>query len=126
MTSPAFSQRLKDMGVATPNPTLSNSSTASPGRPISGSSPLGPKYPAASNNQTLYALEARQHLQEQVDIQFDNPNDGREYADVNTLRQALVMRKRGFAAADIEKRLRLSNGVVAKIESGGVLAPLGA
>lgn len=125
MESPAFSQRLKQMGVATPNPTLSNSSIASPGPPSSGSSSLGPRYPAVARNQTLNALEARGRLQDQVDIQFENPAAGREFADVNTLRQALMMRKRGISSSDIENRLRLGKGVVAKIESGGVIAPLG-
>ncbi|KAK6065157.1 hypothetical protein SCUP515_11379 [Seiridium cupressi] len=124
MTNHAFSQRLKQMGVATPNPTLSNSSTATPGPPAPRSSPLGPSYPSASHNQTLNALEARQRLEEQIELQFENPAAGREFADVGTLRQALMMRKRGLAAADVEKRLRLKAGVVAKIESGGVIAPL--
>ncbi|KAH6657774.1 hypothetical protein BKA67DRAFT_532964 [Truncatella angustata] len=123
--NPAFSQRLKQMGVATPNPTLSNSSTAFPAPPTSGSSPLGPKFPAARQNQTLNALEARKRLQEEVELQLENPSGLRDFADAGTLRQALIMRRRGLAASDVEKRLRLSSGVVARIESGGVITPLG-
>lgn len=124
MTNPAFSERLKQMGVATPNPTLSNSSTAQSGPPASSSSPLGPQYPAASRNTTLSALEARKRLQEQIELQLENPGAGRDFADAGTFREALIMKKRGLAASDIEKRLRLGNGVVAKIESGGATGPL--
>ncbi|KAH8682432.1 hypothetical protein BX600DRAFT_44344 [Xylariales sp. PMI_506] len=121
----SFSQRLQQMGVVTPNPTLSNSSIATQIPHAPRSSPLGPRYPAPSLNATLSALEARRRIQEEVDVQFDNPAGGREYVDIGALRQALTMRQRGVSAPDIERRLRLRAGVVTKIESGGVIQPLG-
>ncbi|ETS81984.1 hypothetical protein PFICI_06986 [Pestalotiopsis fici W106-1] len=124
MTSPDFSQRLRQMGVATPNPTLSNSSIATPASPAQGVSAQGPRYPVASQNQTLTVLQARQRLEEQIELQQENPATGRNFADVGTLRQALVMKGLGVPNTDIEKRLRLRNGVVARIESGGVISPL--
>jgi hypothetical protein len=124
MTSPDFSQRLRQMGIATPNPTLSNSSIATPAAPAQGVSAQGPSYPVAAQNQTLTVLHARQRLEEQVELQQENPAAGRNFADVGTLRQALVMKGLGVPNTDIEKRLRLRNGVVARIESGGAISPL--
>ncbi|KAI0126545.1 hypothetical protein BJ170DRAFT_629114 [Xylariales sp. AK1849] len=123
MTNPAFSQRLQQMGIATPNPTLSNSSTASPGPPASAHSPLGPTYPSSSRNPTLSALEARQRIQVQFEEHIENPTGERAFADVGTLRQVLIMRRRGASPSDIEHRLRLKRGVVVKVESGGAIAP---
>ncbi|KAK7914630.1 hypothetical protein PG985_012333 [Apiospora marii] len=126
ITDAAFSQRLRQMGIATPNPTMSNSSTASP---IAGTS--SPHDAASSSsrapsqqNTTLNALDARRRIQESVDVQSQNPSAGREYVDVGVLRQILMMRDRGFAAPDIEKRLRLKSGVVARVGPPGVIAPL--
>ncbi|KAI1872223.1 uncharacterized protein JN550_003942 [Neoarthrinium moseri] len=123
-TNPAFSQRLRQMGIATPNPTLSNSSIASTGPPASSSSPLGPSYPSPSRNPTLTALEARQRIQDEVQLQYENPAGGRGFVDIETLRKALVLRKRGIPTSDIEQRLRLKRGVVAHLESGGAVTPM--
>ncbi|XXH05622.1 hypothetical protein Hte_012056 [Hypoxylon texense] len=122
----AFSQRLKQMGVATPNPTLSNSSTASPYPvfPDRGGSPRGAHYPSPAQNPTLGALEARQRLQEQADLEFERPDRGREFLDVGTLKQVLVMQTRGVPAPDIEKRLRLKSGVVERLGPKGVTLPV--
>ncbi|KAK7985044.1 hypothetical protein PG996_005715 [Apiospora saccharicola] len=122
ITDAAFSQRLRQMGIATPNPTMSNSSTASP---IAGSSPhaVSSRSPLQQNT-TLNALDARRRVQESFDIQSQTPSAGREYVDVGVLRQILMMRDRGFAAPDIEKRLRLKSGVVARVGSPGVIEPL--
>jgi hypothetical protein len=120
MADPAFSQRLQQMGIATPNPTLSNSSIANP---ASGSE-LGPSYPSPSNNATLNAIEARNRLQAQADSQLESMKDGRDLVDVGTLRQAIIWRQDGIAAEDIEKRLRLKRGVVAKLGPPGVVKHL--
>lgn len=122
ITDAAFSQRLRQMGIATPNPTMSNSSTASP---IAGSlSTHAASRSPSQQNTTLNALDARRRIQESVDIQSQNPSAGREYVDVGVLRQILMMQDRGFAAPDIEKRLRLKSGVVARVGPPGVVAPL--
>ncbi|KAF3057380.1 hypothetical protein GL218_06272 [Daldinia childiae] len=123
-TNAAFSQRLKQMGVATPNPTLSNSSTASP---YPGSPDQGPRshiFPSPAQNPTLSALEARQRLEERATLEFENVRQGREFLDVGTLKQALVLQARGTPAADIERRLRLKSGVVNRLGPRGVTLPL--
>lgn len=125
-TNAAFSQRLRQMGVATPNPTLSNSSTASsyPVFPDQGGSSRGANYPSPAQNPTLGALEARQRLQERADLEFERPGRGREFLDVGTLKQALMMQARGVPAPDIEKRLRLKSGVVERLGPRGVTLPV--
>ncbi|KAI1766689.1 hypothetical protein GGR53DRAFT_464186 [Hypoxylon sp. FL1150] len=123
-TNAAFSQRLKQMGVATPNPTLSNSSTASQYPVFPDRGPRGSSYPAAAQNPTLGVLEARQRLQEQATLEFEQPGRGREFLDVGTLKQVLTMQARGLAPADIEKRLRLKSGVVERLGPRGVTLPV--
>ncbi|KAL7620355.1 hypothetical protein AAE478_009349 [Parahypoxylon ruwenzoriense] len=122
-TNPAFSQRLKQMGVATPTPTLSNSSTASPYTPPD-QGPKGPSFPSPAQNPTLSALEARQRLQERAELEFQNIDQGREFLDVGILKQVLMMQARGTPAIDIEKRLRLKSGVVSRLGPQGVTVPL--
>lgn len=124
MTNAAFSQRLKQMGVATPNPTLSNSSTASSYPVFPGQGSQGSKYPSPSQNTTLNALEARQRLQDRADLEFERPGQGREFLDIGTLKQMLMMQARGAPAADIEKRLRLKSGVVSRLGPRGVTLPV--
>ncbi|KAI1105708.1 hypothetical protein F4804DRAFT_330958 [Jackrogersella minutella] len=123
-TNPAFSQRLRQMGVATPNPTLSNSSTASsyPGFPEQG--PQRSKFPSQAQNTTLNALEARQRMQERADVEFESVSQEREFLDVGTLKHILIMQGRGIPAADIEKRFRLKSGVVGRLGPKGVTLPL--
>ncbi|KAI1464105.1 uncharacterized protein F4812DRAFT_444616 [Daldinia caldariorum] len=135
-TNAAFSQRLKQMGVATPNPTLSNSSTASaslhPGAPDQG--PHSHAFPSPAQNQTLSALEARRRLQEGATGEFESGlagrpgaaggGGGREFLDVGTLKQALVLQARGTPAADIEKRLRIKSGAMERLGPKGVTLPL--
>ncbi|KAI0384144.1 hypothetical protein F5Y04DRAFT_278146 [Hypomontagnella monticulosa] len=128
LTNAAFSERLKQMGVATPNPTLSNSSTAIPyaGSPEHGPAPQAPSFPPASQNRTLSALEARQRLQERAQFEFENMAQGKEFIDIGTLKQMLAMQARGTPASDIEKRFRLKNGVMGRLGPRGVTLPLGA
>ncbi|RYP03950.1 hypothetical protein DL764_004784 [Monosporascus ibericus] len=128
----AFSSRLRQMGVATPNPTLSNSSTArpfaqqpGPGRPPHPNSSPDPSYPAApGNNATLGTLEARRRLQERAQAEAEVPGSAREFLDVGTLRQVLNLRARGTPAGEIEARLRLKGGVVARLGKPGIVVPL--
>ncbi|KAH7027712.1 uncharacterized protein B0I36DRAFT_327716 [Microdochium trichocladiopsis] len=205
-TNAAFSQRLRQMGVATPNPTLSNSSTvnshggfsrnnnnnssnnasrfvqdpslsretpatttkqqqqqqpspttvstnktstSSLGSPRDSSRPLptgratttstqqqqgGRGGGGNSNSTTLNALQVRKELAERAQHEFERGgNVDREFLDVNTLRQILVLAERGGGgggdvdAAQIEKRLNLKKGVVARLVGGkakGVFGPL--
>ncbi|KAI0434979.1 hypothetical protein F5Y09DRAFT_294388 [Xylaria sp. FL1042] len=151
-TNPAYSERLRKMGVATPFPTLSNSSTAgpfsssspspspstytqtssslsTPSRAPSRSPPPNTTtttslYPPTSQNRTLNALEARRHLQERAEAEFQDPSCGREFLDAGTLRKALILQNLGVAASDIETKLRLKSGVVARLGPRGVTVPV--
>ncbi|KAI0178816.1 hypothetical protein GGR52DRAFT_274829 [Hypoxylon sp. FL1284] len=122
LTDAAFSRRLQQMGVATPNPTLSNSSTASPNnqRPAGAA----PAFPEPAQNPTLSALEARRRLQERAEAEFEKPGVAREFLDVGTLSHALALQARGTPAPDIESRLRLKTGVVGRLGPRGVTVPV--
>ncbi|KAI0452531.1 hypothetical protein F5B21DRAFT_334405 [Xylaria acuta] len=160
-TNPAYSERLRKMGVATPFPTLSNSSTAGPFSSPSSSStytetssslsppkvaaaaaPSRSRSPASNNNnssittafyppspssrnRTLNALEARRDLQARADAEFEDPSRGREFLDAGMLRKALSLQNSGMGARDIEARLRLKSGVVARLGPRGVAVPVG-
>ncbi|KAL1875314.1 hypothetical protein VTK73DRAFT_10151 [Phialemonium thermophilum] len=114
--NPAFSARLKQMGVAQPNPTFSPSSTASPSL-----------HPNPAQNVTLGVLDARRRLQDRADRELDtlsrrgDSGGGREFLDACTLRTVLAMRQRGEAAGDIEAQLRLKPGVVQRLGPPGVV-----
>ncbi|KAI0912879.1 hypothetical protein F4823DRAFT_140023 [Ustulina deusta] len=147
-TNPVYSERLRQMGVATPFPTLSNSSTAGPfsspspstytqissslsspsltasRSPASNTTTTTSIYPPPSQNRTLNALEARRNLQARAEAEFEDPSRGREFLDAGTLRKALLLQNRGVAAGDIEARLRLKSGVVARLGPRGVAVPV--
>ncbi|KAI0444848.1 hypothetical protein F4803DRAFT_548676 [Xylaria telfairii] len=141
-TNPAYSERLRKMGVVTPFPTLSNSSTAasfsapsssptytetsSSTPPPRGSNTPSPTafYPPPSRNRTLSALEARRHLQERAEAEFRDPSRGREFLDAGMLRKALLLLNNGMEARDIEARLRLKSGVVARLGPRGLAVPI--
>lgn len=127
-----FSARLKQMGVAQPNPTYSPSSTAKP-FPFSGPSshqfpptPNYPNYPSAANNTTLGVLEARRRLEEQAELEFENigksTDKGREFLDVGTIRKILVLRQQGEDPSKIEGKLKLKSGVVKRLGRPGIVA----
>ncbi|KAF2969023.1 hypothetical protein GQX73_g4550 [Xylaria multiplex] len=152
-TNLAYSERLRKMGVATPFPTLSNSTTAAPflspsslssSSPSSPSSPTytqtssslsqpspppnttntAPFYPPPSQNRTLNALEARRDLQARAEAEFEDPSQGREFLDAGTLRRALLLQNHGVPSKDIEAKLRLKSGVVARLGPRGVAVPV--
>ena len=128
--SAEFADRLQKMGIVQPNPTYSPSSIASPflnappGRRPSASSP---QYPAPSSNVTLGVLEARRQLEARAREELENmgksTDKGKEFLDIGTVKQMLVLRQGGASATDIEKRLGLRPGLVAKLGPRGVVAP---
>ncbi|KAI1264825.1 hypothetical protein F5Y18DRAFT_427455 [Xylariaceae sp. FL1019] len=134
----AFSERLRQMGVADPNPTLSNSSTVSTSptyiQTSASASPSSPSYPSRpptsrtsppqSQNRTLNALQARAALQAAADAEFEDPSHGRSFLDANTLKQILVQQERGVGPRAIEAKLKLKSGVVARIGPPGVAFPV--
>ncbi|KAI1172474.1 hypothetical protein F4777DRAFT_561436 [Nemania sp. FL0916] len=155
--NPGFSARLHQMGIVSPAPTLSHSSTvarSTPNTPTplnpntttthtttthtiinpSSSSPSSPPpFPNTRTttssqqqpNRTLNALEARRLLQQRAEAEFiDGSQHGREFLDAATIRRALLLQNRGDQPADIEKRLRLRAGVVARLGPRGVAVPV--
>lgn len=116
------------MPIADPRPTFSPTSTASDGPWESSRQPPGPAHPSPASNTTLNVLACRQKLQERAEAEFERlgrkGNEGREFLDLNTIVKALNLRERGMSPADIESRLRLQPGVVARLGRPGVSAPL--
>ena len=125
--SPAFSSRLRQMGVAQPNPTFSSSSTAAPSAFETQNTP-GPSYPSSSNT-TLSVLEARRKRQYEATAEFDrtgrSTDQGREFLDVGTIRDILMLRDQGIDAAAIESKFNLKTGVVKRLGPMGVVSALG-
>jgi len=128
--SAEFANRLQKMGIVQPNPTYSPSSIASPflnAPPGSSPSASSPQYPAPSSNVTLGVLEARRRLEARAREELENmgksSDKGREFLDIGTVKQMLVLRQGGASATDIEKRLGLRPGLVAKLGPRGVVAP---
>lgn len=128
--SPDFVARLQKMGIVQPNPTYSPSSKASPFPDASGinQSVSAPRFPSSSSNRTLGVLEVRRQLEARAKEELENmgksTDKGREFLDIGTVRQILVLRQGGVSPADIESRLRLKPGVVARLGPQGVVAPV--
>ncbi|KAK4194019.1 hypothetical protein QBC40DRAFT_270416 [Triangularia verruculosa] len=116
-----FASRLKQMGVAQPNPTYSPSSTASPLVDASGISQSisGPLFPSAKNNPTLGALEARRRLEEKAKVEMEDwgksSHQGKEFLDIGTIKKIFVLRDQGESEHVIEERLGLKKGVVGRL-----------
>jgi len=117
------------MGIAQPNPTYSPSSIASPFPDASGikQSLSTPRFPSSSSNATLSVLEVRRRLDTRARAELENTgkstDKGKEFLDIGTVKQMLVLRQGGASAADIETRLRLKPGVVARLGPPGMVAP---
>jgi len=115
------------MGVAEPNPTFSPSSTATPGAFVSQPVP-GPGYPSSSSNTTLSVLEARRRLQDEAAAEFDrtgrSTDRGREFLDVATIRDILILRDQGIDSAAIESRFNLKAGVLKRLGPPGAVSAL--
>lgn len=146
----ALNARLRTLGPVQPNPTQSNSSifnfqppsstprtssadpslTSSQFQP-SASNPQQSIYPTAPtptqrSNPAVSLLTARYRLAEEAEREFARTGKssavGRQFLDVHTLRQILVLRdSEGVAEAAIERRLGLKEGVVARLGRKGVV-----
>jgi hypothetical protein len=115
-----FSQRLQQMGVVQPNPTYSPSSTASSQGAtrvdLGTKDALKHQNVSAKANPTLTALQARQRLQQQAESEFElmgsANSKGRQLIDMRTLVEALSLLDRGMPQTDVEKKLRLAEGLL--------------
>ncbi|TDZ17864.1 hypothetical protein C8034_v010157 [Colletotrichum sidae] len=119
-----FSSRLRQMGVVQPNPTFSPTSTAQQFPHAAATQSPGPLYPSISRNQTLGTLEARRKMQQRATEEFEglgrSTSEGREFLDLNTIVQVLLMREKGHTAADIEQRFDLKKGVIERLGRQGI------
>lgn len=70
-------------------------------------------------------LEARSRIQDAADNEFLNAGrtgfGGRQFLDVGVVRQVLLMRERGIESSQIEKKLDLKSGTVAKLGPEGLV-----
>ncbi|KAK4229687.1 hypothetical protein QBC38DRAFT_471343 [Podospora fimiseda] len=127
--SPDFANRLKQMGIAQPNPTYSPSSIAQPLVDASGidQSISKPSFPAAANNATLGVLESRRRLERQAQEEMENfgtsRDKGHEFINISVVKQILTLQERGESAARIEKHLNLKPGLVARLGQKGIVTP---
>ncbi|KAF1350091.1 hypothetical protein BDV97DRAFT_383210 [Delphinella strobiligena] len=123
-SDPDFARSLRQLGAVQPNPTLSNSSSfPQPGSPNNRNFPpvgLDPR-----KNPAIMVLEARSRIQDAADNEILNAGrtgfGGRQFLDVGVVRQVLLMRERGMEPSQIEKKLDLKSGIVAKLGPEGLV-----
>lgn len=121
-----FSRRLHQMGIADPSPTYSPSSFAAPNLGPSAAPSAGPTFAPSRSNPTLSALEARQRLQQEAERDFEAmgraSSGGRRFLDIRIVTDAMKMRDGGHADAEIEKRLGIQPGVLARLGPRNILS----
>ena len=140
-SDPVLASKLRQIGPVEANPYQSHTSTQyqQPSRqqsakglpaelaPLANEPPPGLFPDAASmrNNPALLVMQARKRWREKAEIELDNIGRsgfaGRELMDAAMVTDALRMRARGVAIEDIEKRMGLKKGVMAKLGGRGVL-----
>ncbi|QDS68884.1 hypothetical protein FKW77_007656 [Venturia effusa] len=149
-SDPVYASNLRNLGVVDSNPFHSNSSTQNSSKqnhvpdfapPPNSRNPAYDHnspfpYPSAANmnpasNPALRILQARGQLQDQADKEFENIGrrkfQGRQFLDVTMISQVLLARRNGASDQEIEKRMGLKPGIVARLGRNGVVEaiPLG-
>ena len=126
-SDPDFAQSLRTLGPVRPNPTMSPTSAfphpSNPNNPGQAPRPAGPD---PRTNPAIAVLDARSRLQDEAEREFIEAgrrgHPGREFLDVFTIRQMLILRdQRGKNAAEIEKALGLKQGAVDRLGAKGVV-----
>ncbi|KAM3497798.1 hypothetical protein MY10362_008863 [Beauveria mimosiformis] len=131
-TPAGFASRLQQMGIVDPNPTFSPSSRAAGAHHLGGlpSSAAGPVFPASTANATLSALAARQRVQERAEADMERFQQvgmrgaARRYVDMRTLSDALQLLDRGVPREEVEARMGMQEGLLARLGRKGVLTHL--
>ncbi|PMB64243.1 hypothetical protein BM221_010038 [Beauveria bassiana] len=131
-TPAGFANRLQQMGIVDPNPTYSPSSRAAGAHHLRGlpSSAAGPIFPASTANVTLSALAARQRVQERAEADMERFQQvgmrgaARRYVDMRTLSDALQLLERGVPREEVEARMGMQEGLLARLGRKGVLTHL--
>ncbi|KAH8646612.1 hypothetical protein BGZ60DRAFT_424366 [Tricladium varicosporioides] len=97
--------------------------------PSTTSAPSQPIFPVPASNPAISLLTARYRLAADAEREFENTGrkgaKGKEFLDVTTLRQVLVMRGKGMSEAQIEETLELGKGVVRRLGGRGVVEAAG-
>ncbi|KAL4922529.1 hypothetical protein BDW62DRAFT_54675 [Aspergillus aurantiobrunneus] len=130
---PHFAASLRSLGAVSPSPTFSNSSTFNQANPAQtqpqtlspNSHPPSPTVFPTASNPALLAITARQRITREAEAEAEELGrigfSGRRYLDALTIRQALAMRDRqGLGVGEIERVLRLRNGVLGRVGEKGV------
>ncbi|MCJ1471756.1 hypothetical protein MMC13_000396 [Lambiella insularis] len=123
---PDFARSLRSLGPVQPSPTFSNSSVFNAYQQLSGGQSQPQMFPSPATNPALQILDARNRLTDAAETEFAQMGrrgfEGKEFLDVVLIRQALSLRdEKGLADADIEKRLGLKSGVVARLGVKGIV-----
>ncbi|TQV96975.1 hypothetical protein IF1G_04215 [Cordyceps javanica] len=131
-TPAGFANRLQQMGIVDPNPTYSPSSRAAGAHQLGGmpSAAAGPVFPSTRANVTLSALESRRLVQERADADTERfqrvgiRGAARRYVDMRTLSDALQLLDKGMPPAEVEARMGMQEGLLARLGRKGVLTHL--
>ena len=83
-------------------------------------------FPSAATNPAIQILDARNRLTDAAEAEFSEMGrrgfQGKQFLDVVLIRQALMMRdEKGMADLEIEKKLGLKSGVVARLGRKGTV-----
>jgi len=77
-------------------------------------------------NPAIQVIDARTRLSEAAELEFSQIGKrgfkGKEFLDVVLIRQALMLRdEKGLGDAEIEKRLELKSGIMARLGRKGIV-----
>ena len=123
-SDPQFAASLRSLGPVTPSSTLSNSShfasSSSSASSTTTSNSSQPAFLDPSQNPAIQVLTARGNLAKEAEAEFARVRyeggGGRRFLDVMTIRQILMFRdEKNVASLEIEKKLGLAPGTVAKL-----------
>lgn len=113
---------------ASMDPTTSVSSFI-PSNPSQTIFPSAQQRPGGRVNPAVSLLTARYRLAEEAEKEFAEIGrtgaKGRQFLDVVTLSQVLVMREKGVSGDEIERKLGLRKGVVGRLGGRGVVGVAG-
>lgn len=111
---PHFAASLRRLGaVQSPQPTLSRTSTYTP--PTAFSRPN----PAIQILQTRRALASKH--EDEIEALGSKAFEGRSFLDAGSIRVILAMRERGIGVREIEREMRVREGVVGKLGPRGLV-----
>ena len=86
---------------------------------------MGNIFPDPAKNPAIMILTARERLAMEAEAEFARAGkggEGRRFLDVMTIRQILMLRdEKAVEAAEIENRLGLKSGIVARLGVKGIV-----